>query len=507
METEIKLLVAAKDLNRVLQSRPVQRCAQGDIEKGAFTSVYYDTPRFDLRDAHLALRLRRIRTERGLRWVQTLKGGAASTAGLTEREEYEWPVPARRIELALLDSTPYAAEFAKRRIRESLQEVFTTRFTRTTVQLALAAGSWAELCADRGEIIAGSHRAPISEVEVELKGGNPLALFQFAAELLGEVPFRLGAMSKAERGYALYDDAPSPPRKALAVVLRPEASRAEVLQTVARACLVQIHANEAGFLNGEDPEYLHQLRIGFRRLRVGLAMPEDPAWRESLEPLRAEMRWLFSVLGPVRDWDVFISEILPPLMSNFSGEEDLRALHERCLRLRRRRLLRARAAVRSPRYAALLLALGRILYGRLSAEPPDGAPAEAFAREFIGRRERVLRKGGALLAAGGAEERHRVRIAAKKLRYGAEFFASLQPQKRLKRYLNALAELQDVLGTINDSATAAAMIADMGSRGHVDPHLIGMAQGWIAATESLAVERLSQAWEGFRRYRSFLARR
>ena len=89
METEIKLLVAAKDLNRVLQSRPVQRCAQGDIEKGAFTSVYYDTPRFDLRDAHLALRLRRIRTERGLRWVQTLKGGAASTASLTEREEYE----------------------------------------------------------------------------------------------------------------------------------------------------------------------------------------------------------------------------------------------------------------------------------------------------------------------------------------------------------------------------------------------------------------------------------
>ncbi|OGA45375.1 MAG: hypothetical protein A3G25_09245 [Betaproteobacteria bacterium RIFCSPLOWO2_12_FULL_63_13] len=504
METEIKLLVAPENLGRILRSKALRRCTQDRARTSMLTSIYFDTPRFDLRDARLALRLRRIRTGSDLRWLQALKGGAASTAGLTQREEYEWPVPARRIELALLDTTPYAAVFAKRRVRESLRAVFTTRFRRSVAQLLLADGSRAELCADRGEISIGRARAPISEVEIELKGGNPRALFEFASELLREVPLRLGTMSKAERGYALKRH--TPPRKAHAVALRPEMSRAEALQTVARGCLAQIHANEQGFLSGRDPEFLHQLRVGFRRLRVALAMPDDPAWREALEPVRAEMRWLFSVLGPVRNWDVFISEILPPLMQHFGDEEGLSALRARCLRLRRRRLALARQAVSSPRYAALLLAVGALLYGSPPAEPPSDAPAQAFAREFIGRRARVLRKRGAGLATAGPQERHRVRIAAKKLRYSAEFFAALHPSKRLKRYVDALAELQDVLGAINDAALGATMIAELGSGARLDPRLIGMAQGWIAAGEAPAIERLSRAWDAFKRCRSLLRR-
>ena len=500
MEIELKLLVAREDLDRVLGAQVVKRCAQGSAETSELTSVYYDTPELDLHSERLALRLRQW----GEHWFQALKGGAASTAGLTEREEYEWPVRGRSVDLTLLDATPYGPVFAKRRVREALRPVFTTRFTRTLRQLALAEGAQAELCADLGEIRTGNRRAPVCEVEIELKSGSsqPMALFGFAAELLREVPFRLGALSKAERGYALYRNAPPRPRKAFPVMLRPDMSRAEVLQTVARGCLAQIHANEEGFLVGRDPEFLHQLRVGFRRLRVALAMPEDTEWRAALEPLREEMRWLFSVLGPVRNWDVFLTEMLPPLMCHLGSDSGLVALRSRCLRLRRRHLALAREAVGSPRYCALLLSLGMLLYGRPPAEL-SGTAALAFGHAVIQRRDRILRKRGEALASASPEERHRARIAAKKLRYCAEFFTVLYPQKRLRRYADALADLQDALGLINDAAVGAALVTEVGSGGRVDPRVIGMVQGWTAAGEARAIERLSRAWDAFEECRRF----
>jgi len=506
MEVELKLLIARTDLDRVLRAQAVKRCAQGRAQTSELMNVYYDTPELDLHSERLVLRLRRIYATSGERWLQALKGGAASTAGLTEREEYEWPVRGRSVDFTLLDATPYGPVFAKRRVRETLRPLFTTRFTRTVRRLVLAEGAQAELCADSGEIRAGNRRAPICEVEIELKSGSPqpMALFGFAAELLQEVPFRLGALSKAERGYALHRNAPPQPCKALPVALRPDMSCAEVLQTVARGCLAQIHANEEGFLAGRDPEFLHQFRVGFRRLRVALAMSDDPEWHAALEPLREEMRWLFSVLGPVRNWDVFMTEMLPPLMRQFDDDSGLAGLRLRCMRLRRRHVVLARAAVGSPRYPALLLSLGMLLYGRAPVELPGTAvPAQAFAHAVIERRDRILRKRGEVLSAASAEERHRARIAAKKLRYCAEFFVTLYPQKKLRRYIDALADLQDALGLINDAEVGAAMVAELGSGGRVDPRVIGIVQGWIAAGKARAIERQSRAWDGFVECRRF----
>ena len=106
MEIELKLLIARNDLDRVLRARAVKRCAQGRAQKSELMNVYYDTPELDLHSERLALRLRRIYANSGERWLQALKGGAASTAGLTEREEYEWPVRGRGVDLTLLDVTP-----------------------------------------------------------------------------------------------------------------------------------------------------------------------------------------------------------------------------------------------------------------------------------------------------------------------------------------------------------------------------------------------------------------
>ncbi len=503
MEIELKLLVARADLQHVLDAAAVKRRSRGRSRTTQVVSRYYDTPAFDLWSRGLALRLRQADG----RWFQGLKGGGVSAAGLHQREEYEWPIAAGRVDPALLDTTPYASLFARRRVREGLRQVFSTRFRRTVRRLAFADGAQAELCADLGEIRAGTQRRPICEVEVELKpgGGSSLPLFGFARELLQEVPFRLGAFSKAERGYALTGGEAPRPRKAPVVALRAEMNRAQMLRASAGACLAQIHANEEGFLRSKDPEYLHQFRVGFRRLRVALAIPEDPEWRAALGPLRGELRWLFSMLGPVRDWDVFLSEMLPPLARQLGSEAGLAAFRERCLRLRRRQLALAREAVRSARYVALLLAIGELLAGRGLAEALDRpATTLAFAGGVIERRDRVLRRHGEALAGADAEACHRMRIAAKKLRYCAEFFAVLYPQKKVRRYLEALGRLQEVLGAVNDAVVAAAMIEQTGAGGRVDARVIGLARGWVAASEAGARDRLARAWEGFAQHKPFV---
>lgn len=66
-------------------------------------------------------------------------------------------------------------------------------------------------------------------------------------------------------------------------------------------------------------------------------------------------------------------------------------------------------------------------------------------------------------------ERHRVRIHAKRMRYGSEFFSATFPgkrqAKRCRKSLAALELLQDSLGTLNDIANRQT-IFNIGGAGH-----------------------------------------
>jgi CHAD domain-containing protein len=81
-------------------------------------------------------------------------------------------------------------------------------------------------------------------------------------------------------------------------------------------------------------------------------------------------------------------------------------------------------------------------------------------------------------------ERHRVRIEAKKLRYGCEFFASVYADDSLRVVTESGAELagplafawhveqvQTALGAVNDHATADGLLRSVGAAApEVDEH-------------------------------------
>jgi len=118
--------------------------------------------------------------------------------------------------------------------------------------------------------------------------------------------------------------------------------------------------------------------------------------------------------------------------------------------------------------------------------------ARELAAEAVTRRFRRFSEG-VHNAAGGANL-HALRIAAKKLRYVCEFFAGFYPRKKVKRFLAALAALQDLLGAINDAVICRALVgtAAEGAR-PLDAHACGLALGWIAAGEAQASRRLEEA--------------
>jgi CHAD domain-containing protein len=115
-------------------------------------------------------------------------------------------------------------------------------------------------------------------------------------------------------------------------------------------------------------------------------------------------------------------------------------------------------------------------------------PLRKFAGERLAYHSRRARKLAESHATLSPEDRHRLRIAFKKLRYTTEFFAPLLPEKRLAAYLAVLGRLQDELGLINDHITAQTLIKDVLAKRPPGP-----IQGWMAGRHALLVDQLPEA--------------
>jgi triphosphatase len=286
-----------------------------------------------------------------------------------------------------------------------------------------------------------------------------------ALELLDTSPVRIHRSSKAERGYALADpgQAPSPVVRALAIDLDPELSAEESLRRILCGCLDQMLGNEAAALAGM-PDAIHQMRVAIRRLRAVLSGFRKMLPAEQRRWASDELRWLADALGEVRNLDVFASAILGPARhAGAVADANLIAVFAAAVERRRRAAhAAARRAIRSRRYAELTLRLYRWFNGSLWRQ--EGAvaalqrPIGEIASGLLADRERGVKRRRQHFKRQSAEERHRLRIALKKLRYAAELFGDLYPSGKTATYIERLKRLQDGLGDENDVHLAAALL-------------------------------------------------
>lgn len=199
-ETELKLQLASPEVwGDILQAWEFFDIAEADkLVQQPLEACYYDTARLDLQQARLAYRIRR---EHG-QWMATVKGGGSSAGGLHQRQEWNIVVPDAGPNIEVFSSTPVGKQLKAAIGNEELKLLFITRFTRHTLNVAKD-GSCIEVAADRGEIIAGQHREPILEIELELKEGSPISLLKLGAELAEKYPLLLESRSKYFRGLQL----------------------------------------------------------------------------------------------------------------------------------------------------------------------------------------------------------------------------------------------------------------------------------------------------------------
>jgi CHAD domain-containing protein len=122
-------------------------------------------------------------------------------------------------------------------------------------------------------------------------------------------------------------------------------------------------------------------------------------------------------------------------------------------------------------------------------------PLEKRATLILGRCHEKLIKSGKRLAHGTPEERHRVRIAAKKARYATEFFQSLHPARRVKRYLGCLAALQDTLGGLNDAAVADRLLHDIETSRPELSASASFTRGYLCAATRQDLLGLGRLWK------------
>jgi CHAD domain-containing protein len=161
----------------------------------------------------------------------------------------------------------------------------------------------------------------------------------------------------------------------------------------------------------------------------------------------------------------------------------------------------ARGTLAAPRFQQLLLALGAFFVKLPGSSPAEGSTALArdWIRPLLRERHRRLRKRTRHIHRLEAAERHRARVAAKKLRYAAEFFAPLFSAKRAEEYIAALSKLQGALGRLNDLQVAARLL-DESVPAVAAPdlaHARGIVRGWLAASTAPELARLREARRGF----------
>lgn len=512
VEIEIKLALDARAARR-LRKLPI--LLPFEPQQRRLDSVYYDTPDFALLRASVALRLRRV----GYHWVQTVKARAGSGGVLAQRPEWEVRVAGKRPDLVVLPDE--ARALLPSIAPEGLVPVFETTFRRTAWQVGRAEAS-VEVALDQGEIRAADQTMPICEVELELKSGTLADLFAVVERLLAElgqadvgVPQQarrpasaatesggvwLEPRSKAQRGYQLAGALPLAPVKAVLPAFDLEASAGEAYCAIARACLAQFEANLPGYLQGgdvPDPEYVHQMRVAMRRLRAATGLLRfmgltTPDWV-------GELKWLMGELSLARDWDVFVTETLSRVAAGLERPQDLEALTAVAQRLRATANAHATRALRGARLVGLWLTLERAL----AEFPATPLSARQWAETALERRYRQLHRLGKRLDELDPAERHALRIAGKKLRYAAEFFAPLRP-KAARRFSARLANLQDVLGVLNDVAVTARLLEEAKQAGGTAVwEGAGLVAGFLAHAQGERLAELARAWQAFRAAKPF----
>ena len=460
-EIELKLQVAPENIP-VLRNHPHFANAFNDSTLQTLNSVYFDCPDNFLREHGLTLRVRQI----GTKHIQTIKSVDQGSDWL-ERSEWEQTIEGDQPDLTQVTNVTLGRILTED-VRNALKPIFQTRIERTTCHVNTNATD-VVVAIDEGQIVAKDSSCPVTEIELELKRGTSSRLFEIARAINDIVPAQLYIKSKSERGYELVENRPATVEKAYNPEISTGVQAGDAFTMIGRACLRHLVANTTATIN-RDVEALHQMRVALRRLRASISLFSDFLDDDKINMIKTELRWLAREFGPARNVDTLTLEVIKPLRKQYRKEPGLVSIGRMFGRQRLKCYRRVRETVQSARFRKLVLDTAEwIEAGPWSTLPLTRArretPIEIYAAEQLLHRFKKVRRKGVKIAELSPDQLHRLRIQVKKLRYAVEFFFNLYSgkklEKRRKKVLSSLMQLQTVLGRINDIITHKGLFTDI----------------------------------------------
>jgi inorganic triphosphatase YgiF len=511
-EIELRFSIRPEDVARLKKAQP-RGFAIGPLATRRLSSVYYDTPDFELAKAGLSLRVRKL----GRQYVQTVKEESAGSLA-SDRGEYESKIGSARPDLQHVPDSKTRSQLQSIVNGGRVEPIVETKIRRTTRALKTQAGEHIELAVDSGEIRTlanGRSVVPVSEVELELKHGSPIALYQAARRLCHAAPLTINTESKVERGLRALEGREIGAQKAGRMELEPECAAEEAFRATLSHCMRHIARNTGAVAEARDPEGIHQIRVGLRRLRAAFTAFGDAFRAPPLEELRERAKTLADVFGETRELDVFALALLAPIERLPNKPPGLPQLRLALDEIRRECWDRATELVRSDEFTGFLLDLALAVEARVWR---DGATSEKFDEFLRSARalaaeslEKCLKKAirrARHLAELDTDQRHRLRIELKRLRYTAEFFAPLFASKSVTPFLERLSKLQDLFGALNDAATAAHILRRInehaGARGGPErAEAAAFVDGWHQSQVAPTWDKAQKRWKRFIKTKPF----
>lgn len=241
----------------------------------------------------------------------------------------------------------------------------------------------------------------------------------------------------------------------------------QVGRKILRRQAYKMWGNTQGTLLALDPEYLHDLRVATRRARFALKLLEAHIDRDNCERLRNELRWIASILGSVRDLDVFIDRLEHQLRETAAEESVCRTIIAMLSEQRVPEQEQLAAALQTARYRSLVKDLQACIPEE-AAE--DARPAQEIAPPVIMKAVAKLKRWQKYKAEDFTPERlHRLRIRFKQLRYTCEFFDGIY-EGQMQKAINMCVTFQDCLGTHQDACVAIRRLMTMAGPLAADTH-------------------------------------
>ena len=292
-EVELKLRISPADEHKIANHPAIQSRLVRETPKRALISIYYDTPDLKLLDTRLSLRVRSMSGG----WFQAIKSAGHSIGGLHQRMEWEDLLTRNEPDFNKVIDPHLANIFASESLRNDLKPIFVVDVMRTDWHLQYEDGTEIEVSLDLGEIKVCEPRVweriePLNELEIELKHGNTLHLFELALALQQEVPFIIENQSKADRGYACIRQQPT-------IKTHSQANKLPVKNQTPRQlmadCLMQIQANQEILQKVNHTASVSQMRFAVYRL-VGVLDARIENSPSSRHALLDELDWLDTYL-------------------------------------------------------------------------------------------------------------------------------------------------------------------------------------------------------------------